>query len=111
MKKCILLVMLAVGALTFGLAAEAKADHWCGPRYGGYYGGGYGSSFYYGPVYRYSYAPVNGFGYAYPASGFYYGRPGLSISIGSGYRGYGYSTGGFGGGRSYYHGHRHHHHR
>ena len=112
MKKLILLAMLAVGALTLSVTSTAKADHWnsCGPSYGGYYGGGYGSSLYYGPVYRYSYAPVNSFGYAYPSSGFYYSRPGLSVSIGSGYRGYGYSTGGFGGGRSYYHGHSNHHH-
>ncbi len=112
MKKLILLAMLAVGALTLSVTSEAKADHWCGPSYGGYYGGGYGSSFYSGPVYRYSYGPVNNFGYAYPSSGLYYSRPGLSLSIGSGYRGYGYSSGGFGGGRSYHHGHshRHHHH-
>lgn len=119
MKKLILLAMLAVGALTLSVTSEAKADHWnsCGPSYGGggYYGGysyapSYYSRSYYAPVYGYNYGPVNSFGYAYPSSGFYYGRPGLSISIGSGYRGYGYSTGGFGGGRSYHHGHSHRHH-
>ncbi len=108
MKKLILLAMLAVGVLTLSVTSEAKADHWnsCGPCYGGYYG----SSFNYGPAYRYSYAPVNSFGYSYPSSGFHYSRPSLSVSFGSGYRGNGYSTGGFGGGRSYHHGHRHHHH-
>lgn len=110
MKKLILLAVLAVGALILGTASETKADHrsGCGSGYGG---GGYYSGYSYGPiysapVYSYSYAPVNSFGYAYPSSGFYYGRPGLSISIGSGYRGYGYGGyGGYGGGS-----HRHHHH-
>lgn len=121
MKKLILLAMLAVGAMVIGTTSEAKADHLrgCGPSYGGSYYGGYGyvpsyyTRVYSAPVYGYGYAPVNSFGYAYPTTGFYYGSPGLSISFGSGYRGYssgysGYSTGGFGAGRSYYHGHHHH---
>ncbi len=107
MRKLILLAVLAVGALILGTASEAKADHrsGCGPSYGGgsYYGGYSYVPSYYSP--SYSYGPVNSFGYAYPTTGFYYGRPGLSISIGSGYRGYSYgSYGGYGGGR-----HRHHH--
>ena len=118
MKKLILLAMLAVGAMTMSMTSEAKADHWsnCGPSYGGSYYGGYSyvpsyySRSFYAPVYSYNYGPVNSFGYAYPSSGFSYSRPGLSFSIGSGYRGY--SEGGFGAGRSYHHGHRqnHHHH-
>ena len=116
MKKLILLAVLAVGALILGTASEAKADHQsgCGSSYGGgYYGGySYGPSYYSGgysaPVYSYSYAPVNSFGYGYPSSGFNYGRPGLSISIGSGYRGY--SSGGYGG-YGGYGGGSHHHHR
>jgi hypothetical protein len=108
MKKLILLAVLAVGTVVLGTNSDAKADHWnsCGPRYGGYSGYSYGSSFYAPSYSYYSYGPVNSFGYAYPSSGFYYGRPGLSISIGSGYGGYGYGYGGYG--RSY--GHRHHHH-
>lgn len=112
MKKLLLLAMLTVGALTMSMTSEAKADHWnsCGPNYGGYsYVPSYYSRSYYAPVYSYNYGPVNSFGYAYPSSGFSYSRPGLSVSIGSGYRGY--SVGGFGGGRSYHHGHHHHGHR
>lgn len=111
MKKWILLAVLAVGAVTLSMTSVAKADHWsgCGPSYGGYYGGySYApsySSFDYGPTYRYGYGPVNSYGYSYPSSGFYYGRPGLSISIGSGYRGYGYS--GYGGHHHHHHGYRH----
>jgi hypothetical protein len=111
MKKLILLAVLAVGAVTLSMTSEAKADHasGCGPGWGGGYYSSHSyapsySGLHYGPVYRYSYAPTNSFGYAYPSSGFYYSRPGVSISIGSGY-----SVGGFGAGRSYYHGHRHHH--
>lgn len=104
MRKLILLAVLAVGA-----TSEAKADHFgrCGNGFGGgsfYRGYSYGPS-YYAPVYSYGYGPVNSFGYAYPSSGFIYSRPGLSISIGSGYRGYG-----FGGYRGYGSGRYHHHH-
>lgn len=110
MTKRILLAVLVVGALGLSVTSMAKADHrrGCGPSYGGYYGSYYApsySTFSYGPVYRYSDVPVQSYGYAYPSSGFYYSRPGLSFSFGSGY-----SSGGFGGGRSYYRGHRHHHH-
>ncbi len=107
MRKLILLAMLAVGALMVGATSEAKADHRCGSGFGGgsyYRGYSYGPS-YYAPVYSYSYVPVNSFGYAYPSSGFSYSRPGLSISIGSGYRGYNY-----GGYRGYGSGRHHHHH-
>lgn len=109
MKKWILLAVLAVGALGFGVTSEAKADHWSDCYGGGGYYGGYSGS-YYAPVYSYNYGPTNSFGYAYPSSGFYYGRPGLSISIGSGYRGYGYGgySRGWSGGHHHHHrGHRH----
>lgn len=120
MKKWILLAMLAVGALILGATSEAKADHMsgCGPSYGG---GGYYSGYSYAPSYysrsyyapSYNYGPVNSFSYAYPTTGFYYGSPGISFSIGSGYRGYGnsgysnYSYGGYGRGWSGGHHHRH----
>lgn len=110
MKKWILLAVMAATGTSLSATSDAKADHWsdCGPGWGGGYYSTYSyvpsySSFYYGPVYRYNYGPVNRWGYAYPSSGFYYGSPGLSISIGSGYRNFGY------GGRGYY-GHHHHHH-
>lgn len=108
MKKLILLAVLAVGALILSSTSEAKADHrsGCGHGYGGgsYYGGySYAPRFYapsyYAPAYRYNYGPVNSFGYAYPTTGFYYGSPSVSVSIGRGY-----SVGGFGAGRSYYYG-------
>lgn len=109
MKTLMLLAMLTVGALVLSSTSEVKADHWggCGPSYGGSYYGGYSyAPSYYAPVY--GYGPVNSFGYAYPRSGFYYGSPGFSLSIGSGYRGYGY--GGYGGyGRGWGGGHHHHH--
>lgn len=114
MKKLILLAVLAVGAVCMSMTTEAKADHLGGCRsgfYGGYsyapsYSYGYSPSYYSSPGYAapvYSYGPVNSWGYGYPTTGFYYGRPSLSISIGSGYRGYSY--GGYG------RGHHHHHHR
>ena len=118
MKKLMLLVALVAVACVVSSASEAKADHLGGCR-GGFYGGGYSyapsysygysPSYYSSPVYAapvYSYGPVNSWGYGYPTTGFYYGRPGLSISVGSGYRGYNsYSGyGGYGGGR---HHHRH----
>ncbi|MFM9966239.1 MAG: hypothetical protein ACKV2Q_34105 [Planctomycetaceae bacterium] len=116
MKKLILLAMLTVGALTLSVTSEAKADHrsGCGPSYGGgsYYSGydyapRYTTRSYYAPVYSYNYGPSHSYGYAYPSSGIAYSRPGLSISIGSGYRGYSYGNyGSYGGG-----GHHHHHHR
>lgn len=116
MKKLILLAVLAVGALTLSVASEAKADHWnsCNSGFGGgsfYSGYSYRPSYYsggYAPVYGYRNVPVNSFGYAYPSTGFYYGRPGLSISIGSGYRGYSYGS--FGGYRGYSRSSGHHHH-
>lgn len=113
MKKLILLALLAAGAMTLSVTSEAKADHRsCGPSFGGgsYYRGysyepSYYSRSYYAPVYSYSSGPV----YAYPSSGFSYSRPGVSISIGSGYRGYSYGSYGSYGGYSRG-GHRHHHH-
>ena len=120
MKKLMLLVALVAVAFVVSSASEAKADHMSGGCRGGFYGGGYSyapsysygytPSYYSTPVYSapvYSYGAVNSFGYGYPTTGFYYGRPGLSISIGSGYRGSSYGSyggnGGYGGG--------HHHHR
>jgi hypothetical protein len=109
MRKLMLLAMLAVGALIVGTTSEAKADHrsGCGSGFGdgGFYSGYSFVPSYYAPVYTYSYGPVNSFGYAYPSSGFSYSRPGLSISIGSGYR-----NNSFGGYRGYGSGHHHHHH-
>ena len=136
MKNLMLLVALVAVALVVSSASEAKADHPSGCQ-GGYYGGGYSyaPSYSYGyaaPVYNYSqpvysssaysYGPVNSFGYGYPTTGFYYGRPGVSVSIGSGYRGYSYGGygggyggygggyGGYGGGYGGYGGGHHHHH-
>lgn len=117
MKNLILLVVLGVGTFILGTTSEAKADHFnsCGPSFGGggYYGGyspGFYSRSYYAPVYSYGYGSVNNFGYAYPRSGFYYGSPGFSISIGSGGRGFGTGGRGFGYGSGWNSGHRHHHH-
>ena len=116
MRKLMLLVALVAVAFVVSSAAEAKADDMSGCRGGGGYYGGYSYapsySYGYAPAYSYSapiynYGAVNSFGYGYPTTGFYYGRPGVSISIGSGYRGYNYGSyggnGGYGGG--------HHHHR
>jgi hypothetical protein len=113
MRKLLLLAALVAGAFIVGTPSMARADHFsCGPGFGGGYYGypGYLQS-YYAPVYSYNYGPVNSFGYAYPSSGFYYYRPGFSIAIGSGYRGFGYGYGGYGyGGYGYGAHHFHHHH-
>ena len=119
MKKLMLLIALVAVALVVSSDSEAMADHLGGCR-GGYYGGGYSyapsysygyaPTYYSSPVYSapvYNYGAVNSWGYGYPTTGFYYGRPGLSISVGSGYRGSSY--GGFGGGYGSYGGSHHHH--
>ena len=93
MKKLLILIALVAGVMTVGGASTAKADHNC---WGGGYGG-YNSGYSYAPVY--SYAPAYSYGYSgygYPSSDIGYYRPGLNISIGSGYGG-GWG-GGYGGG-------------
>lgn len=113
MKKLMILIALVAGVMTVSGASMAKADHNC---WGGGYGG-YNSGYSYAPVYSYAPAYSYGYGdYGYPSSGISYYRPGVSISIGSGYGhggygrrfgGYGGSFGGHHGGGHSYGGHRH----
>lgn len=105
-----LLVAFVVCGLVFSSTQEAKAHWGCG----GYYGG-YSPSYSYYPAYHpsYAYSPVVSYGYSYPrysygyapAYSYSYYRPGVSVFVGSGYRGYGYggwSGYGYGGwGRGY----------
>ena len=107
MKKLMLLVALVAGGFVVTSSQVAKADHQSGCRSGwgdGYYSSGYSYGGY-NPSYSYGYDS-----YYYPSYSFGYARPGISVSIGSGYRGYGY--GGYGGSGGYRgrHGQQHHHH-
>lgn len=106
MKKLLIIAALLMCGLLVSSNGVAKADHrsGCGPSWGSS-----GRSLYYGPVFSYGYSAYPdysysypSYGYSYPSSGIYYSRPGVSISIGSGYGWYGGSS------RSYRH--RHHHH-
>jgi hypothetical protein len=108
MKKLLLLVGLVAGVLLVSSGQEAKAGCGCGVQYGVAY-----PSYSYRPVYtpvysvptygytNYGYAPAYSGG-AYYGGGYY--QPGLSVVIGSGYRGYGYgSYSSYGGGYGYHH--------
>lgn len=96
-----MLVVVAVGVVMASSAQEAKA----GCRHGFGYGVAY-PSYSYVPVYSPVYS-VPSYGYVPSSYGVSYSRPGLSVVIGSGYRGYGY----VGSTRSYGHHHHHYHHR
>ena len=107
MRKVVLLVALVVTALAVVPSQVAKAQCGC---YGGYrptysYVPGYVPTYSpvittYSPVYAspsygyaapaYGYAPSYGYGYGYA-------RPGVSVVIGPGYRGFGYGGYGYGG--------------
>ena len=100
MRKLLLLLGAVAGMLIGTSSQEAKAD--CGFGYGVAY-----PSYSYAPVYsvpRYGYTT---YGYApvYSNYGASYYRPGVSVVIGSGYRGYNY-----GGGYGHHHHHHHRHH-
>ena len=108
MKKLMLLVALVAGGIVVTSSQIAKADHQsgCGSGWGGgYYSSGYNYGGYY-PSYSFGYdSYYPSYNYS-PSFSFGYARPGVSISIGSGYRGYSYGGwGGYGGG---YGGHHHH---
>lgn len=100
MKKLLMLLAAVVGVLVVSTSQEAIA----GCRHGFGYGVAY-PSYSYAPVYAPAYS-VQSYGYTPSYYGASYYRPGLSVVIGSGYRGYGYV--GSGGGYGY---HRHYHHR
>lgn len=99
MKKTMLLAALAVGWFAFGDTSTASAQCYSGYGYSSYYPSYGGYSSYY-PSYGYSsgYRGYGGYGGWGGYGGHGYGRSGLSINIGSGYRGWGY------GGRGYGHG-------
>lgn len=111
MKTKLLVMGTLVAAAMLVGSGTTQADH-----YRSCYSGGYGYSPYsygysYAPTYSYAPAWTSGYSsYSSPGYSFSIVRPGLSLSIGSGYyyRPQYYSGYGFGSG---YHSRHHHHHR
>lgn len=94
MRKMLMLAVMGAGIAVFGSENTAKADH-CVHGFGSYgvYNGGYapyGGGFVSG--YTFNRAPAF-YGYRNVGYSGFYNRPGLSISIGVGRRGFG--RGGF----------------
>ena len=99
MKSAILALAVATGLALSAGSASAHPPGYGGGYYGGYHHHGYYGGGYYGGYYAprpVVIAPVVPVGPVYPAYGYGYSpyyRPGVSITIGSGY-GYGSPYGG-----------------